>query len=386
MDKSPTSPATPSDDCSSRIARIDRLLSEQRAKLSAMGFLSESSSALEIPKSLLPTLQTKSLPVVAQSQSTLEFSTDNDEFITEEIKPAKSLAAVTYPSASLTVDDVLARVRSMPIGKLLAKRSDPPKDTDSKKSSVKNKPVLPKSVINPRRTQEKNRAADSRKKPVLPIVNPDDPLSYIDVTAKTLGSDAAVHILKAKVRAQHSDLEHAQEQIERSQQQLARKSSEQEELESEYRELKIRQTQQENKLLAAANEARLAKKKVQELTSELEAFRKELADRRRKKVDVKRNEVSAVSLNRLSVVQEKLNKELQELREANAVLSDMKDKQAKEIEAEKKSHRKQLEKFVKVLYKQEELVSNLELQQRTVEQRQLTAFSEDEFQRCLKMT
>lgn len=212
----------------------------------------------------------------------------------------------------------------------------------------------------------------------------DDPLNYIDVAAKNIGSEATVRVLKAKVRSKETELDQVTQQANKSVELASKRSAELQQLQQEYRTLKARQVLQDVLLKKCINQKNEARKLMLALTNEMERACAELTDKKRQYTERPIKPISDSAMLRLETANEKMTSELQALKINNSTLSQLRQKLQLEIHKERQRHHKNLLKLVLVVEKQEQLMHTMRKQCDLSERIQVTRFKEQEFRRYFR--
>ncbi|GAU87113.1 hypothetical protein RvY_00010 [Ramazzottius varieornatus] len=215
----------------------------------------------------------------------------------------------------------------------------------------------------------------------------EDALSYVDITAKTLGQEATLQMMKGKLTAKEGELSSICQTASKNQQLAQKKAAEVRQMEEEHRQLKAKQMEQEKKLRACRKQLEEARRTCEVLTAEVERLSAELKGRRKGQVDVaKKRAMPQISAARWAAANDKALKELLTLKEQNKALRDSGQKLQKDVKNQGKRHEGNLTNFLTVVKKQQALMTCRARQRHLCGQMQLLKTADEQFRQLLDVT
>ncbi|OQV13047.1 hypothetical protein BV898_12704 [Hypsibius exemplaris] len=373
---------------------LDRIFEEQRQKLSTFGIFSGRLKTADRSDASSISSSHQSKP-----SSTRSVSGYINNSLTLSARPHDPPGIATdtsiHPkSADPTVADILQKIRSRS-----SKTRKAPSSAEFKKTGADKRESKPLSA---RKTKSKTEisvkkevhemlerircAGDERRRETE---TEESNLNYIDVTAQTIGKDAAVSVMKVKLTAMTAELEHATHEAAKHLQVAQRKAAELEKLETEHRGLKDRQAAQELKFRSQLKQHDEFKQTNEGLTKDVERLHREL-DVRKKLLDEYEKKAkacpdAAAKLSRQTAANEKLRKELEALKEKCCAQQEAHSRQHNQLRSVRDSHRANLKRLMLIVQKQNALLAIKTKQCDLIIMSRFLAISEGDFRKYLHL-
>ena len=371
---------------------LDRLFEEQRQKLLSFGILSrkvsnssatissvESRSAehITVPANQSHDVLDQNLPISSPRGRVLPVASDQTP--SPKFKSASTATMGGDTNAAEILDRIWVRSSKAAVHapKTAGTPSNPAKRIDGYKFSPKMTKSGSKIIgIKPETGDgilDKIRGNES--------FNEDGDLSYIDMTSKMIGKQAAITILKDKLTIKSSELDQAAQLAAKNTLLSQTKSAELTKLEEEHRVLQERQAAQEQKHKHQANQFEECKQRADTLTKQVDRLTRDINGKRKVGVDraKRRATVPDVTPGRYAAINEKMRKELAGLQEQNGRLTEIGEKQREEMRALRESHAANLKRLMEIVKKQNLLIRVRTKQRHLLHFGALLADSEREF-------